>query len=498
MPPRHRRRRRAHALAVALFLVGLLPLTAPTAARQDAVPVAGHPRLWITADDLPRLRSWATDANPFWRDGLAVLAETAKAEMDAGALPDDDPGDYVAGNSEAFAELFAFLSLIHPDEAAGQDYAQRARTLLMSMVTEAANGPAAGEPFRDPQFATSGRSRWWGEGFALTVDWIYPTLSAQDKETIRRVFLRWAEEIATTGYPDGLQNLTPNSAQTLDRGLMRWAGNNYFTAGMRNIGLMAMAFDPADDPDGALAAHLEHAIGARLRVVDELLRTDAAGGLAPEGFEYSPQTLAYIAQFLLALDTAGQDDPTRWGSQVDWRDNPFWDKLLPAYLHSLSPAPLVQPEAGVHAYLPAWYGDGQEYLAPDMIGVLGPLALLDARMGDPARLDAIRWIQTHLPPGGAEELVTERVGNAYVFRDAILYFLLFDPAAPPPRDPRPGLPLSHFAPGLGRLFARTSWAEDATWFTYALGWIGIDHQHAEGNQFEFYRNGEWLTKERTG
>src|SRR5688500_13846017 len=115
MPPRDRRRLRAYALAFALFLVGLVPLTALTAYRQDGLHGAGHPRLWITADDLPRIRSWATDANPFWRDGLAVLAESAKAAMDAGPLPDDDPGDYVAGNSETFAELFAFLSLIHPD-----------------------------------------------------------------------------------------------------------------------------------------------------------------------------------------------------------------------------------------------------------------------------------------------------------------------------------------------------------------------------------------------
>src|SRR6185312_4465650 len=26
-----------------------------------------HPRIWITADDLPRLRSWATPSNPVYR-----------------------------------------------------------------------------------------------------------------------------------------------------------------------------------------------------------------------------------------------------------------------------------------------------------------------------------------------------------------------------------------------------------------------------------------------
>ncbi|MBK8050684.1 MAG: hypothetical protein IPK16_28405 [Anaerolineales bacterium] len=49
-----------------------------------------------------------------------------------------------------------------------------------------------------------------------------------------------------------------------------------------------------------------------------------------------------------------------------------------------------------------------------------------------------------------------------------------------------------------RLFTRTDWSAQASWLTYALGWNQIDHQQADGNHFEFYRNGEWLTKARTG
>ena len=52
--------------------------------------------------------------------------------------------------------------------------------------------------------------------------------------------------------------------------------------------------------------------------------------------------------------------------------------------------------------------------------------------------------------------------------------------------------------GIGRFFARTGWDEDATWFSYGLGWIAIDHQNADGNGFAFYRDGEWLTKGLVG
>ncbi|MEA2511323.1 MAG: hypothetical protein QOJ59_810, partial [Thermomicrobiales bacterium] len=470
------------------------------------VPVTSHPRLWLTAEDLPRLRGWATEANPLWRDGLLVLAEELKANMDAGHVPGEDGGsrDWEQYPTENYAEYFAFLSLVHPNEADRKDYAERARTLLMHAIGEAAKGPAEEQPFRDPAFATFNRSRWWGEGFALTVDWIYPVLTSEDKATIRQVFLRWVDDnlnASTTSYnhpePIGVVN---DPALLADPIAVRWAGNNYFAAHMRNIGLMALAFDPSDDPDGELTSYVENATGAWLYMIDSLLRGDARGGLPTEGFEYSPQQLAYVVEFVLALHTAGQDDPARWGPQVVLSDNPFWDEMIPAYLHSLSPVPVLVPEYEYlgPVYQPAWYGDGQTYWAPDFIALFGALGRYDDLTGHTKRLQTLRWLQTHLAPGGAERLIPERMADAEDYHDAILYFLLFDPAAPEPTDPHPGVPLDHFASGIGRLLVRTSWEEDATWFTYALGWINVDHQHSDGNQFEFYRNGEWLTKERTG
>lgn len=470
------------------------------------VPVTTHPRLFVTAEDLPRLRSWATDDNPFWREGLQIRAESALADMDAGRVPGDDSGtnSWDQYPTEMYASFFAFLSLIHPDAERREDFANRARSLLMYVISEAGKGAADDRPFRDPYFALGDRSRWWGEGFALTVDWIYPYLATEEKSAIRSVFLRWANENLHAGTTDhnhpepiGVAN---DPVLLADPIKVRWSGNNYFTAHMRNLGLMALAFDPEDDPGGELTGHLESATGAWLYMVDHLLRTDARGGLATEGFEYAPQALAYIVQFQLALLTAGQDDPARWGEQVVLRDNPFWEELIPALLHSLSPGPALLPDYEWlgPVYQPAWYGDGQKYWCPDTIAMLGALGRYDELTGDSARLDQIRWMQTHLPPGGADVLLDERVARVEEFLNAILYFLLFDPAAPEPVDPRPALPLHYFAAGTNRLLVRTGWDEFATWFTYGLSWNSVDHQHADGNQFEFYRNAEWLTKERTG
>lgn len=483
------------------------PTTPAPAPSTPPVAATGHPRLWITAADLPRLRALATSSNPYWQEGLNAAATRAKADMDAGRVPGQDCGDvgYTEYPTESYAALFAFLSQVAP-ETERTGYAQRARTLLMHIITEADKGPASNANFtcdgntqyprfRHPDFATEDRdrARYHGESFALAVDWIYGSLSAADKAAIRRVFLRWSQEIITRGYhhPEPVGSLR-DPALHADKYQRRFAGNNYYAAHMRNLGLMAMALDAADDSDNQLRAYLDNATGGYFYIVKELLRQDSAGGLLPEGFEYSPQTAGYVSQFLLALHTAGLggEDANALATM------PFWNDYLTAYLHSLSPATVVREAARGAEYEPAFYGDAQDYHLPDFINSMAPLGLHALRSGNSARLDATRWIATHTPAGGAAQ-VAARIGNPTDLRDSLLYFLLLDPAVAP-ADPHTNLPLTHFASGPQRLFARTGWGADASWFTYALAWNSIDHQNAEGNSFALYRKGEWLTKTRLG
>jgi len=486
------------------LLFGLLVFAAHAASTS-------HPRLWLTAADVPRLRGWAVASNPLYEQGLKPLVVEARAAMDRGDVPGQDCGstEYESYPTEMYAELFAFMSLVDNDAAARADHAARARRLLMHIIGLAALGPASTDdvlcpasestgypPFRHPDFLTedSNRARWHGEAYALVVDWIYPSLSAADKAAIRGVFLRWSQEIIERGYhhpePVGAIN---DPAMLADVAQVRWAGNNYFTGHMRNLGLMALAFDAADDSGNQLRNYLAHATGAWLPLFDRLTRTDARGGFLPEGFEYSPQTASYAIQFLLALRSAGADD---CGSPCQVQGNPFWDDFLTGYYHSLSPAQHTD-ENGLAAYQPAWYGDAQTYASTDLINVFGPLGVFDTLAGNSTRLQSLRWAQTHTPAGGAGALL-RRVSNTDEFRHALLYFMLFDPAAAPPGDPRSQLATDHFAPGLNRLLARTSWDSAASWFNYSLSWSLIDHQQANAGEFGWYRKGEWLTKQRTG
>jgi hypothetical protein len=450
-----------------------------------------------------RYRQWASSSNPLWQDGLALLAERARAEMDEGRVPDQDCGNiaYEEYPTEMYAQLFAFLSLIHPDPAARQDYAQRARTLLMHVINLAAQGPASEEnvtcnesqqypPFRHPDFFTSDRdrARYHGEAFPLVVDWIYPSLSTEDKAAIRQVFLRWSEDIVTRGYhhpePVGLLH---DPQLLADPQQVRFAANNYYAAHARNLGLMALALDESDDPGGELRRYIETVNGAYLYIFNHLVTNDSRGGLLPEGFEYSPQTASYIAQLAWAMHTSQAP------GAATALERTFWNDFVGGYLHSISPAAQEFDRDGeiFLEYEPAWYGDAQDYRLPNFISAFGALGHLL-----PEQRRAIQWIVIHTAPGGEAGLV-EWVRNPNDFREAILYFMLLEPGASP-ADPRPALAVDFYAPGLNRVFSRTGWDANAAWFNYRLNWNSIDHQMADGNHFEWYRNGEWLTKGRTG
>ncbi len=473
----------------------------------EPVPVTTHPRLFLTSADVPRLRSWAVASNPIWANGLNAAATAARDAMNAGKITGEDTGSaysYTPYPAESYAMLFAFLSLVDADDATRADDAKRARTLLMHVIDKAALG-AADAPYRAATFSTSNRSRWWGEGFGLTVDWIYATLTPDDKTKIRTVFLRWADEnenaaITTLNHPEpkGVRN----DAQLLDPERVYWSGNNYYTAHMRNLALMSMALDDADDPGGALHAHLGSVTGAWLYVTDALLRTGLRGGLAAEGFEYGPQAHGYVAQTLLALHTAGLDSPKKLGKQTKLTCNPHWDNAVTAFLHSIAPTASVSSDPNYTymgpLYSVAWYGDGAKSgWAPDYIALFGTLGVYDQLTKNPARLAKLRWIETNAPPGGLTKIDRRSSARDFLI-EPLLYFMLLDPSAPAEPDPRPPLPLTHFDTGLGHMFARTGWGADASWFTYQLGWSRIDHQHADGNLFQLWRKGEWLTKERSG
>jgi hypothetical protein len=545
--------------ARALFAASVMLVTLCAASPSRAVEVQGHPRLWITAEDLPHLRQWADASNPIYQQGLRQLALQGAQRMDSGAL---DAGDNAGSTwtqyaSEDYAALFALMALIDPDTSARPTWAQRGRTMLMRVIDsvdacQRANPPNSDGRFCQLSFPVSDRSRWSGHAFPLATDWLQaasaangaPILSDADLAKLRRVFLIWSR-LSLEAYPNPYNNPPEFSlpvgtvgepllrlGSDTRRHRLRFSGNNYYAGHMRNMAMRALALDAADDhPDaqtpvnylrlngngdevvvplaastGALRHFLVDVIDGWLFVQDYLLRHDSRGGLPQEGLEYAPTSIGIPTHLLLALDSAGFADvaaQAQWGEHVaGLHTNPFYRRLVAGMLHSFSPR--THPSAYGTVYKPAWYGDGEQYYQPDPIDILGPLALHAMRHGDHDTADAIRWVQRHVPPDGSGALLgrARAAGNPGDVVSSIVYFLLFDPgrassgAGAP--DPRPAMPRSFWSDGMGRLLARTDWSTDASLFAYRLGYNAVDHQHGDGGMFDLYRRGEWLTRGTLG
>jgi hypothetical protein len=553
--PRITRMKPLKSFSLLLFVVLLTPMgfscaqTKPSPSSASAIPfpVSAHPRIWITQDDLPRLRSWAVSSNPIYQQGILPVLNQAVSIYNTQFFPNGsanpnypDPGDtqgYVGSLTEQNGIILAFNSLIDPSPSARIRYAQYARNLLMHAMSEADRGHAAGAPFRDPAFAIYNRANASGEQWPLIVDWIYsstdangnPILSADDKRIIRNVFLRWADDClhaSTTGgdhpEPVGVMNspkLLPNNQP------YRLAANNYYLAHGRLLTMMALSIDPVDDPPvnagvsptqlgNTLRSYIPDATGAWLyqefamfgdpssvAAAYHLPNTGtgfglASGGLPPEGMLYG-HSFAYVLGQLLALHTAGFDKEIYSGAQIQLIHAPVWDRYVTGFLSSFTPVAKVPPSESYigKVFQYTSYGDLLRlWVTPDVMQSFALLAVLDAHTGNSSHLAAARWISVSATQGGARELLS-RITKPWSFTESILDFMLLDPKAAAAVDPRPTFPKLFYDAPAARIIAHSDWTPNATIFDYRASWISINHQNGDGGQFELFRKGEWLTKE---
>ncbi|AIE83952.1 hypothetical protein OP10G_0584 [Fimbriimonas ginsengisoli Gsoil 348] len=475
--------------------------------------MTGHPRLFIKASQLPTFQSWANAGNPIFT-ALQAAANNAKAMMNQNKIPQLDDGNAL-GNSvicptEGYAEIFALMSLVDPNVQLRADWAKRAHDLVMFIFNKCKNGPGLiTDPFTSPQFAAYNRSRWYGEGFPLVVDWCYQTFTPAEKQIVRKVFLQWVQDnLNGYNHPNPL-GMTYNPTLLASKGALRWAGNNYYDNHARQIGMMAMAMDLADDvpaaagdpPAGTLRDFIGNVTGAWLYQLEKLEQTDTNGGTSPEGIGYGESDTSGIAMLLLAMNTAGTDNVGTYGSPAGLASTPWWNQqVLDSYITSMSPKQVVLANWIGPTYQAADFGDNADYWTVNYIRTFGPLALIARNKGDNTLYNKIRWMITEYEPGhGTTRLnqISSCMQN-YGPMIAVMYFLLMDPAAPAPTDPRNTVPTDFFSPGLNRIVSRTDWGPNASWFTFKSSWITTDHNPQDANKFELYRKGEWLTKGRQG
>ncbi len=527
------------------------PITVPISSGGSGIPypVGTHPRLWLTVNDLPRLQSWAAPSNPVYAQGMAPLLQQALTTYNTKFFPNGvanpnypDLGDvngYAGCLTEQYGEILAFNSLIDPNPTNRIQYAQDARNLLMYAMNRAALGHLTGAPFRDPNFAIYNRANDEGEGWPLMVDWIYnakdaqgnPILTAADKLTIRNVFMMWANDClnsAVTGGDHPAPIGVTNNAQLLpNKQPYRMAANNFYLGHARLLTMMALAIDPNDDPPvntsapasqlgNSLRSYLLDANGAWLYQEFAMFGDPtavssaygiantgsgfglASGGLPAEGMLYG-HSLGFLLGQLLALQTAGFNNPAYSGPQIQLIGAPVWDRFVTGYISSLVPTPQIDPTQSwmgpIYEY--ASYGDLiRLWVTPDAMRPFALLALLEQQNGQNTHANAARWFAINACEGGSQRLLS-RISNSWAYgtTSSILYYLLLDPTAAAAADPRPTFPTLFHDPAQGRIVAHSDWSANATMFDYRASWESINHQSGDAGQFELYRKGEWLTKE---
>jgi hypothetical protein len=427
-----------------------------------------------------------------------------------------DAGLTGSGNAivtESYAEFFAFMSLVDPDAAKRATYAGYAYNLIMYAFNQIyAKMNTGDQNWGSSMMAVYDRARWSGEAFPLTVDWIYDKFSAADKAKIQKVFLYWDSGI-NTNYRSPIDHGLNGVGDVLPES--RDATNNYYTGTFRNLVLHTLCLDAADDPAVDASKDPITVWGNSLRSYIPYWQTRwmkqmynqygpggcAEGGAHPEGPYYGIENMGFFRQAILALQTAGYNDQAVSGQYVQICDLPYWDGLINSTYKQMPWNSVSIPSISYlgNVYQIDSYGDNQHFFLTNPIELYGPWGIYDAMKGNTARLNLDRWLCLNAPPGGAANLYHNASGiwpNNYASL-AIFYFMLFDPAAAAPTDPRPAMSPAFFAKGMGRMADRTEWSANASIFTFLSSFLTEGHQHGYSGMFGFNRKNEWLTKELT-
>jgi hypothetical protein len=525
-----------------------LLLTSSDIARLQGWAVSGNPFYANVLQSAANQAKTYADAHWSW-------TFNAGTGLPDGGWQDNGGTGYVGDPTESFAELFAFMSMVDPSSQANRDgWGKRSRDMLMYVINNTVQG-TANSAFRYTSFSLSDRARYWGEAYGLVLDWLQCAtncgssqasyLSVSDKSKIRTVYMMWGQLLVSSGttnfthpIPIGSASSNRSLLLTNTRAGLYWTGNNYWNMQMRNQLLMGLAIDAADDPKvnggnainyvdtggngNTLRAFAAYGVGSFLyqayemfeepQIVASALGVSASGlglergGNAPATLEYGPQTIGYIMESLLALHTSGNDDPTTQ-PQLSLASSSAWTLFSQSILAQLSPQTFAGGgiTQGPSHYL-AGYGDMQRAWAHP-IPFYQPLharAIYNYDQGNASDLNIERYIIQNLLDGGSSAQFywskgTFDGGSGSYSRIPIEAFMVFDPTASAPTDPRvSGYPLDYYAAGEPRYAGRTDWTANASWFTYRCSWEMQDHQHQDCGMFEFYRKGEWITKARHG
>jgi hypothetical protein len=312
----------------------------------------------------------------------------------------------------------------------------------------------------------SDRARWIGEHVILVYDWCWGSFTGTERQTLRTRWNRYLEVLNAKS----------------------WGGpgmefNNYYLGYMRNDVLWGLATWGENTVAGVDRAREFLLHGYRDRYLNGFsvaYQASAIGGVTPEGTAYGRALLDYFLVPGLTLRNMGEDAFARNGFA---REAP----LYAAY--SLTPQ-ITQGTPFGNCLLRYWlqfpFNDDERFAECGFEGV--------------RQEDFSNAMQTfaHLRPSTvlgqiASQFLTTVGGQPSPWMQAF-----FAGSVPP--QPFSVLPADYIASGSRTFYTRTAWnAPSRSSLVLSLGSMSrVGHNHFDAGSFQWWRGGEWASRESTG
>jgi hypothetical protein len=436
---------------------------APAAAAEPAVPSGPHPRLFMRPGDVAGYAASARTPGA----AAAKLVERCQRSIDR---PDEVKdrggvdGDYWPGTALACA--FAY-------RATGQKpyLAQAIKFWRVSLDDDQAIGDGKGctaeqatvdwrkrwngEHPAPPALVTVSHDtwypmRWYGPYLALAYDWLYAEADEALRLQTRRCLTGWIDGYTRFGY------------------LRDDPGANYHAGFVIAKTLGAIAIGNDGGADGHLWTETLRDVFARQLVGKGLSDSSASKqpGLLVGGdwgsWQYGPLSVLEYAVATRAVQDHGAPQPemAAWITSVVLRS-----------LHGAVPT-MDRQFSGNGDY----EGEGEYAVYKSL-----EANQLDAALAGPGTDQVAAW---------ALFVRQNRKLTGGYFWNALAE--LRSVAPQDYRAQKPAPPLWYLARGVGNLYARTSWAEDAFWAVFMSGTPKADHAHYTASNFVFSRGGDHL------
>jgi hypothetical protein len=364
------------------------------------------------------------------------------------------PGNALGGTPRAVQK--AFVGLMTEDAAL-------CRQAVEDVLVEA-------EYQLEPTFETavaSDQARWIGEEVILVYDWCWASFADDaERQTLRTRWNHYLEVLNAKSW-----------------GGPRMEANNYYLGYMRNSVLWGLATWGENTVGGVDRARELLLQGYRDRYLDGFsawYEAENAGGVTPEGTAYGRAMLDYFLVPALTLGNMGED---AFGRNGFAREAP----LFAAY--SLTPqatrgSPFEGCDERYWQQFP--FNDDERFAQCGFEGV--------------SQQDFSNAMKTfaHVGEGTVQGGVAGRFLATVDGAPSPWIAAFF--AAEAPSQPFTDLPPDYVAPGARYVYTRTAWsAPERSSLVLQLGQMTrVGHNHFDAGSFQWWRGGEWATRESTG